>query len=158
MLWRFFRDRSGSAAVEIALVIPLLMPLLFGAFDLGYYFFCNHVVAKAVRDGARYASRQPFGKYTCPSSVDSTVRDNIRNVTRTDQVTSGGTPRLGFWSSASTVTVSVRCYTADYYGGIYEDMWTTGIPIVTVSATVPYRSLFSLFGFRSAGINLHAQS
>ena len=60
MLSRVMRNSSGTAAAEMALVTPLLMALMFGSFELGNYFYTSHIVAKAVRDGARYASRRGF--------------------------------------------------------------------------------------------------
>ena len=75
MLRRLLRQSSGAAAVEMALVTPLLMVLMFGSMELGYYFYSQHVVTKAVRDGARFASRQGFDKYNCPDrSINSTVK------------------------------------------------------------------------------------
>ena len=69
MFLRVFQDRSGAAAAEMAMVAPLLMILMLGAMELGHYFYSQHVVVKAVRDGARYASRHDFSNYTCPSTV-----------------------------------------------------------------------------------------
>src|SRR3546814_3109530 len=66
MLWRSLaRDRSGAAAAEMALVSPMLIILMFGSFELGNYFLDEHVVLKAVRDGARYAARQNFTTMPC---------------------------------------------------------------------------------------------
>ena len=71
-----FRDRAGAAAAEMALVTPLLMIIMFGAMELGKYFLDEHVVAKAVRDGARYAARRSFTDYAgCAVSGD--VQDKI---------------------------------------------------------------------------------
>lgn len=157
MRFHLLKETSGAAAVEMALVTPLLMTLMFGSFELGNYFLDNHIVAKAVRDGARFASRQGFGKYQCPAStVDNDTRDKIRNVTRTNQIDSGGNPRLGYWSSASTISVTVRCDTSGSYGSFYEGM--AAVPVVTVTATVPYTSLFSSIGFNSSGLILVASS
>lgn len=157
MLRLFFREKSGSAAVEMALVTPLLMILMFGSFELGNYYLDNHVVVKAVRDGARYASRQAFTKFTCPSTVDATVAGNIRNVTRIGNIAGTGTPRLPSWTDG-TITVSVRCVsnTANTYSGIYDDF--PNVMIVKVNATVPYASLFKVIGFNSATININASS
>jgi hypothetical protein len=88
------RSDRATAGAEMALVAPMLIVLMFGSFELGNYFLSEHVVVKAVRDGARYASRMPIAAYSCPATVDSTVNGQIRNVTRTGQVASGGTARL----------------------------------------------------------------
>jgi Flp pilus assembly protein TadG len=139
----------------MALVTPLLIVLMFGAFELGNYFLSEHVVVKAVRDGARYASRQGFSSYTCPSTIDSTVVTNVQNVTRTGAV-SGGSTRLAGWTSNSTVTVSLNCTAIGSYSGIYKGM--SNVPVVSVSATVPYSSLFNSVGISSASLTLNAAS
>lgn len=155
---RALRDDRGSAAVEMALVTPIFLVLMFGAYDLGNYFLSEHVVVKAVRDGARYASRRSFAEFTC-STVSTDVVDKTRNLARTGTIASGGTPRLSGWGSATTITVAASCNTTNgaYNNGIYTGM-ATGVPIVTVTAVVPYTSLFKQFGITTTTINLNATS
>lgn len=153
---RLAKCRNGTAAAEMALVMPLLLVIIFGSFELGNYFLNGHVVAKAVRDGARYASRRGFSEFTC-STVSDDVRDKTRNVTRTGQVANGGPVRVQGWSDPTTITVSVSCDTAGGYTGIYKGM-ATGAPVVTVAASVPYAPLFNSLGFSSVSLFLRSQS
>lgn len=153
-LQRLWADHSGAAAVEMLLVSPLLIVLMFGSYELGKYFLDEHVVDKAVRDGARYAGRRPFADYDCASASAGAEQD-IRNVTRTGTV-AGTTPRLSYWTSPATITVSVTCTTGSY-SGIYNGL-ASGAPVVTVSARVPYTSLFGTMGFNTSGITLNAKS
>jgi Flp pilus assembly protein TadG len=157
MLGQLIKNRSGAAAVEMALVAPLLIAIMFGAMELGYYFYSEHVVVKAVRDGARFASRQSFDHYDCATSgVDATVQVDTQRVTRTDRVASGGTARLASWTSDASVSVTMRPEPMGTYGSFYGGM--TCIPVVVVSATVPYTSLFSLLGFNTTSLQLTARS
>lgn len=158
MLGRIFRDHSASAAAEMALVTPFLILLMFGSLEMGHYFYSQHVVVKAVRDGARFASRQGFDDFTCPSQIDSTVTTDTKNVTRTNQVASGGDARLPGWTDNSSVVVSLSCDSSvAYQHSMYEGL--TAVPVVKVTATVPYKSLFSMIGFGSgSGITLVASS
>jgi Flp pilus assembly protein TadG len=151
----------ANAAVEMALVAPMLIILIFGSFELGNYFLSEHVVAKAVRDGARYASRRSFADFTCPSTLDTDVIDKVRNLTRTGQIASGGTGRLNNWTSAnaiSTISVTMNCIAVSggNYSGIYNGM--ANLPKVKVTAAVPYNSLFDNLGFGSSALMLHASS
>ena len=157
-LSRLLASGQAAAAAEMALITPLLIVLMFGSFELGNYFLSEHVVAKAVRDGARYAARRSFTDFTCPSTVASDVIDKTRNVTRTGQVASGGTARLINWTTATTVSVTLSCTTISggNYSGIYKGM--ADVPKVKVSATVPYTSLFNNLGFTSATLNLVSES
>jgi Flp pilus assembly protein TadG len=52
------RDRGerGAAAVEFALVLPVLLMIVLGTIDWGWYFFVSQVVTNAAREGARVGS------------------------------------------------------------------------------------------------------
>ena len=52
------RKAHGAAAVEFALVLPLLLAIVLGAIDWGYYFFVEQVVVNAAREGARVGTLQ----------------------------------------------------------------------------------------------------
>jgi Flp pilus assembly protein TadG len=151
------RNKNGAAAAEMALVTPLLLIIMCGAFELGNFFLNEHILVKAVRDGARYAARQNFSNYpSCSGSVADPLLTNTRNVVKTGLL-SGGTDRLPYWT-ATTITVTMSCATTaggQTMSGIYRGR-TSGAPIVTVSATVPYTPVLRSFGFRGTGLNLNA--
>ena len=138
----------------MALISPIFFALMFGAFDLGNYFMSEHIVVQAVRDGARYASRRPFSDYTC-STASGDVTTKTQNLVRTGTF-AGTTPRLNGWTDNSTVTITVTCDTSGAYQGIYNGV-ATGVPVITVSANVPYGSLFKSFGLGSS-LYLRAES
>ncbi|GLV25616.1 TadE/TadG family type IV pilus assembly protein [Sphingobium sp. Cam5-1] len=157
-LSRLASSNDAAAAAEMALVTPILIVLMFGSFEVGNYFLSEHVVAKAVRDGARYAARQSFNYFTCPAGVDSSVVTNTQNVTRTGQVASGGPARLAGWTNPATVSVTLTCaaISGGNYSGIYQGM--SNVPKVKVSATVPYTSLFYTLGFTQSSPQLVSES
>jgi len=178
-LLHLLRDQTATAAAEMALVLPILLTLMFGAFELGNYFQAEHVLQKAVRDAARYAARQPMSytdgsgnvitNYDCsasPPAVDSTAQTDIQEVARFSDpsgTTDGKTSRLSGWSSDTMATVTLSCDTdtSDSYvnNGVYADFPNSGaVPVVTVSATVPYNMLFGSYVFGSATLNLNATS
>jgi Flp pilus assembly protein TadG len=144
---------SGSAAAEMALVTPLLLVLMFGAFELGTYFWVEHVAIKSVRDGARFAGRQSFTKYTC-GTIDSATATQIKNLTRTG-VLSGGKAKIAGWEDAG-VTVTVTCPTTPLTTGIYAGQ--VNAPQVTVAADFDYSSLFQSIGFTTTGIKVRASA
>jgi Flp pilus assembly protein TadG len=160
---RLVRCTVGAAAAELALAMPILLVLLFGSAELGNFFMNEHILVKAVRDGARFAARQDFSNFSsCSGTPGGTVDADTKNVVMTGLV-SGGTNKLRNWTSA-TITVSVSCNTAtggQTLGGIYTGNKNSsgtliGAPIVTVSATVPYSPIIRAFGFRGVGYNLNA--
>lgn len=145
----------------MALVTPLLMIIMFGSMELGYYFYSEHVVVKAVRDGARYASRQSFANFDCSDDADDPVDPgtigNIQLLTRTNQLADADAPaRLANWDDNSTVDVGLVCDTSGTYGAFYTGM--NAVPVVVVEANVSYTSLFSMIGFDASGLNLNASS
>lgn len=50
------RDRRGTAAVELALVFPVFMLIVFGIVEFGRAFMVSEVLTSAAREGARLAS------------------------------------------------------------------------------------------------------
>ena len=158
-LARLASDRTGTAAAEMALSLPLLLILLFGAFELGYFFLSEHVVQKSVRDAARYASRLPMTSYpSCDpvTGVSAAAREDIQKLARTGHP-EGTVARLQGWTADTMTTVTMRCDTSGTYTGIYTD-FPSGVPIVTVAAAVPYPSLFGTLGLGSPSLTLNARS
>jgi len=158
-----FRNISGAAAAEMALVMPLLLTILIGSVELGHYFYNEHILSKAVRDGARYAARQGFTNYDCSGEPSAAVRDNTRELVQTSLL-SGGTDRMANWAAA-TINVTETCAatatdmsnSTENMSGIYDELSLGGAPIVRVSATVPYTPVIGApFGFSGVGFNLRA--
>jgi Flp pilus assembly protein TadG len=156
------RDRRGAAAAEMALVTPLLAVIMFGAVELGKYFWDEHLVVKAVRDGARFASRQNFATMPCggPATNEARIKNVVRYALATVAVSDK--PRLYYWTDASTITVQITCYAntgvddARIYNGIYSAR--PELPIVKVTASVPYTPIIGALGFNANGLYLNASS
>lgn len=55
MFYRRRRQRRGAAAVEMALVTPFLLLLVFGIIEFGQVFYVQLVLTNASREGARDA-------------------------------------------------------------------------------------------------------
>ncbi len=159
-----FRDQRAAAAVEMALVFPLLLIIGMGGVEVGNYFLNEHRLVKAVRDGARFAGRQDFSNYAgcngTAANVPTALKNNVKSIVQTGLL-SGGNDLLANWSSA-TFTVQMTCTSSvgtQTLGGIYTNT-SGGQPpaVVIVTATVPYAPIaISGFGFKAKGYNLYAQ-
>lgn len=143
----------------MALILPLLVTILFGGLEAGAYLWAEHKVVKGVRDGARFAGRQPFSFYDCSGMTNATALAQVKNLTRTGRL-SGGTPTIRGWTD-NQVTVTVSCnprvtgtYTAS---GLYENQ-AGGAVHVTVAATVNYPSLFGTLGFNTGGATVRSSA
>lgn len=133
---RLAADTHAASATEFALALPLLMVMMWTFLEAGRYIDHVHVASKAVRDGVRYATRQPFAAFGCAAGggFDAAVDTAIKRYVRTGSAT-GTTGRLSYWTSDGTVTVSAECNRS--ITGIYEDL-VGGAPVVQISANIPY--------------------
>ena len=175
-LLSLLRAEKGAAAAEMALVMPFMLVLMFGAVELGNLFLDEHTLTKQVRDGARYASRLPLADdFVCNTEVfegdDDDAKDDIIKVTKDGVVSGTGQPRwTAYWSrtcnnATPTLKVDIRCVDkddidvdADGSTGIYSSLPGDQIPVATVSGAVKYRSVLAAIGFDATNICLRAES
>lgn len=101
----------------MALSMLLLLPLIFGMIDFGYYFFVATTASEAARVGARYASRSSVG--TCASAAATTMTTNAQN-----EVTTYMT-RAGLGTSVVTTTALATCTTV----GTLSPAWQLEVTI-----------------------------
>lgn len=91
------RSDHGAAAVEFALVVPLLLILLFGTVTAGLAYSDHLGITNAVREGARFGSAMPYQQST-PAITPAQWADSVR--TRVQQV---------YFNAGSTVTTDQIC-------------------------------------------------
>ncbi|HZJ06954.1 MAG TPA: TadE family protein [Nocardioidaceae bacterium] len=80
--WRTGRssDQRGVAAVEFAIVIPVLLSLVFGVISFGFVLSQKAGIANGVRSGARYGSVNLYANsHTCGNVIAET-RESARTV------------------------------------------------------------------------------
>ena len=143
---RRWRDR-GAAAVEFALVVPVLILLIFGSIEFGLYVQSLTLTENAAREGVRLGSLVGSTGITAVQvkaqvkaaalnafgTVGITNRDAQVTCTKPDGSSCDST--LGAASSAgSTIKVTV---TATFTGltGMVQGTCTTGLPCVPSTLT-----------------------
>jgi hypothetical protein len=73
------REKSGIAAVEFALVLPLFVTLVFAIIDFGWYFFVQHTLQYATREGVRLALvGGTIGEENRLDSIIKTIEDDAK--------------------------------------------------------------------------------
>ena len=166
------RDTRGAAAAEMVLVLPLLLVIMSSSVELGNYMLDEHTLLRAVRDGARFAARQPFSTYSgcngtaanipTPGTAGSPY-ENTKLIVQKGTLDSTGSNLLPNWSDASTqFSVQMTCSTTAggvQMGGIYSGntMGTANVAAnVRVYARIKYRPLLGLFGFTGNGFYVDA--
>ena len=165
-LKRLIRDRSGSAAAEMAMVAPLLLIMMTGCLELGNYFWNEHMLLKSVRDGARYAGRQDFSNFSTCSSTgtdlsSATIGTNTKLVVQKGSLDSTQQDLVPNWS---TVNFKLTCQSVTTAGGqTMAGMYTNspnGVAYnVKVEATLNYRPVIAVaLGFSGVGTQLYAAS
>jgi Flp pilus assembly protein TadG len=156
---RFLNDQRGSAATEMALILPLLLVLLFGGFEGGHFLWTQHKLVEGVRDGVRFASRQEVLQ-VCDGAtpiISAGKVAQIKLLTRTGQIdNASAVARVPGWTDAQ-VNVVISCQ-AFVDTGIYNNLGGAG-PVVTVTANgVRYPSLFRQLGLIDPTILMRARS
>ncbi len=156
---------SGTAAVEFSLFLFfILMPFLFGIFEIGRALEQHHVVTKSVRDAARYVAR------TRDDSGDAFTTTNLIDAGCNGTGAVGGAPSspraagnakdlamYGVFNPVSTTRALMAAWDAASISGAYQTVCITGpvavdtdtltIDVVTVTATVPFDDiLLQAFG------------
>ena len=103
-LRRWNRER-GAAVVEFALVLPLLLMLVLGAIDWGWYFYAREVVTNAAREGARTGSVSAVGSDDATSAASSAASTYLSSLNLTGGTVNVTTPDV---TVGATVTHTVR--------------------------------------------------
>jgi Flp pilus assembly protein TadG len=172
LVHRLSSNERGAAAAEMALIMPLLLVLMMGSVELGNYFLDEHVLVKAVRDGARYAARQSFTNYNgCSTTatdlptrgVAGSAYENTKLIVQKGSLDTADDDLLPNWSEGDTTfivqltcsnTVGTTGMSGIYAGNIVGT--DNAAPVVIVTASLPYRTVLSSFGFTGQGYSLNA--
>ncbi len=157
---------SGTAAVEFSLFLFfILMPFLFGIFEIGRALEQHHVVTKSVRDAARYVARtrddkNPPEKFTVAKPIEVNCAATGAIVGTSSPAAAGNakdlamygvfnpvpadTPLMAAWDAAADpAAYQTVCIT----GPVAVDTDTLTVDVVTVRAQVPFDDiLLQAFG------------
>ncbi len=167
---RLSRSESGTATVEFALFLFLiLMPFLFGIFDIGRALEQHHVVTKSVRDAARYMARVPGYDEATPFEVNcaatgamlgtTTPAGDAKDLAMYGKMNPASTesPLMPAWDVVNdTAAYQTVCITGPIPPATPVDVVIDGvtetldIKVVKVTAIVPYEDvLLQAFGIGS---------
>jgi len=164
-LWRgaCARERSkGVAAIELALSMAFLVPLLLAALDFGYYFYVGACVEEAARQGALQAVRKTAGA-GCASAAATTARTIVRDTYATttgtaclgaDNVSAAycymNEPPLGMGTSSGPTVIALTCdgapiagswhITVDVSFPLTVGFYRALLPAGSTAGTVRYRA------------------
>ena len=138
VLRRFRRSESGQAAVEFALIMPLLLLLLVGIIEFGRGWNDHQVITDAAREAAR----------KCVIANSVVTLDSVKNVAKSAMAAAGissadsmftvvGFARPNPTGEPCTVTIALP-YTFTFLGPLMR--WTTGQRTVRLTSTFTMRN------------------
>lgn len=121
--------RRALAAVEFAMLAPLLILVMVGVFEFGYYLNQSTSLDKSLRVGAMLAARSSL-------PLSGSVQTTIANLVKTGTADGTGDYVVPGWSNGgSTLAVTTSTYSDS---GVDYD-------VIRVVASVPYEPVFLVF-------------
>lgn len=113
---------AGVAAIELAMLVPMLALLLLGMFDYGKYMWVAVAATQAAREGARELSKISVGSCSSTTAVNAAIA--------TEQGSSGSAKlfmnQIGL-SSATTVTAT--CVTTVNLASVPNPTWKVALQV-----------------------------
>lgn len=131
------RARSGAAAVELALLLPVLITIVLGAVDFGRFAYTYISISNAAREGASMASRQMWTTSTntiWKAGVQAAVQDEL-GCFDTNPPFVWQNVQLAY-PTTSSVTEGGKTFTCPYIKNM-----TTGEKTVGISVSYPFHML-----------------
>jgi Flp pilus assembly protein TadG len=134
-LTKFGRDKRGVAAVEFAVMLPMLMALLAVVAELANYLAAGEAVEKGLRAGAMYAARSNL-------PLSSTATTNIQNLVKRGSLNATDPYLTDSWTNGGSITAAETTGSAN----------GQTIDVITVQASVTYEELMpGVLDFLSLG-------
>ena len=140
LLNRYRRDRKGGAAIEMALIAPILVTMLAGMIELGWVFYQSAALERGLRAGATYAARSEV-------PMSSATKTAVGNLIKTASMDGGlGTVATNWDETGAAYTINV----------VNRDVGSITVPVIRLQATVPFSpvssALMDLLGVGSSNI------
>jgi len=134
-LWR---NGEGSALIEGAIVMPLLLILVLGVFEFSWLIYQQHLISTGIHDGARYIARSA-------NPNDLTIQKNAKKLATTGAI-DGDTARVRGWTTHDVNISYASVNNLVAVNGVSAFRGGAVIQSVTVSTTFTVPSL-GFFGF-----------
>jgi Flp pilus assembly protein TadG len=146
-----WRNRDGSALIEGAILLPVLLTLGLGVFEFSWLFYQQHLISTGISDAARYIARSP-------TPNDLTIQRNAKNLATTGSF-NGDTARVSGWQASDLRISYTSVDNAPGITGLTPYRGGSVIERVTVSTTftVPSLGFFGFLGLKPPTFTLSHQ-
>jgi Flp pilus assembly protein TadG len=147
-LWR---DSEGSALMEGALLLPVLLTFVLGVFEFSWLFDQQHLISTGIHDAARYLARS-----TNPN--DATIQRDAKILATTGSI-DGKLPRVRGWTMRDIKITFASTENPVDANGVTRFRGGPVIQSVTVSTTftVPSLGFFAALGLKPPGFSVSHQ-
>ena len=147
-LWR---NDEGSALIEGAILVPVLLVLVLGVFEFSWLIYQQHLISTGIRDGARYIARSAKPR-------DVTIQGDAKKLATTGAI-DGGTARVRGWTTRDVHISYAAVHNSVGSNGLTPFRGAAAIQIVTVSTTfaVPSLGFFSFLGLKPPALTVSHQ-
>lgn len=98
------KDQKGQALVEMALLLPLLLLVVFGITEFGRALYIENTLVNAARDGARKASISPTSIPANDPAIKAYIKGILPDFAQTADITNTPASIAGF----DTITVVIN--------------------------------------------------
>jgi Flp pilus assembly protein TadG len=152
-------DAGGSTLPEFAIILPSLLMLLFGIFDIGQEIYVKSVLQGALQDAGRGAGLESGPDQT--AAIDAYVRAQLEPVAISDPTykieranyqtfSDVGRPENFVDANDNDIYDGGECFTDENANGLWdEDVGKTGLgganDVVRFKVTVTYDRIFPLW-------------
>jgi Flp pilus assembly protein TadG len=127
MIARQRRSERGVELVEFALVLPFLLLCCTGVIEIGRALYTYNILAKAARDGARFASADQI---TWAGAISSSTVTNTKNVVVYGNTSGTGPKKIPDMLTSQVSVTPNTISPSEHY--------------ITVGVDYPYSPLFTL--------------
>ncbi len=135
---------QGVAAIEAALILPMLLLAGFGTLDASYLILQHHKMETNLATAGSYLSK---------SSDPQSLELQAKRLAATGQIRAGGRPTITNWSH-DDISISYKNFTNHQFRGRRLYRGGAVVKVVNISSSVPYQGLGLLNALSGGTITL----
>lgn len=137
--------RSGAAAVELALVVPLFVTLAMGTIQTGLQISAAHTLTTALREAGRLASMDYTSRLQPGQTINQKVTQDIKNFLTAEKI------------DGSKVTITITYADGAKSGSTFDLADTNNdLGMFKIRAVVPYSAISNVTFFPHANNTISA--
>jgi Flp pilus assembly protein TadG len=151
ILQSLWRNGEGSALIEGAILMPVLLVLVLGVFEFSWLINQQHLIATGIHDAARYVARSA-------NPQDVTIQRGAKNLATTGAI-DGNTARVKGWTMRDVNITYASVNNPVGAKGLTPFRGGAVIQSVTVSTTftVPALGFFGFLGLKPPALTVSHQ-